>query len=136
MLSFVRLIPLLWTISECHSNFYVTNYLQFDCLHYYSIHPITPTKIEYCLRPSDDSPTTVIDFLNTRDQNYTFNELLDMNVTAYEILLWSASMDLAERYQYYIDQENKSSLSNEIFFNCTKPWFGPRCQYSSELNNI
>jgi len=134
MLSFVWLISLLYTIFECHSNFYITNSLQFDCLHYYSTHPITPTKIEYCLRPTDDSDTTVIDFLNTRDQNYTFDELFDMNVTAYEILLWSASIDLAEQYQYYIDQQNKSLLLKEIFFNCTQPWFGSRCQYSFELN--
>jgi hypothetical protein len=95
---------------------------------------IIPTKIEYCLRPDDDSHTTVIDFLNTRDQNYTFDELFDMNVTAYEILLWSASIDLAEQYQYYIDQQNKSLLLNKIFFNCTQSWFGSRCQYSFELN--
>ncbi|CAF4547663.1 unnamed protein product, partial [Rotaria socialis] len=32
-----------------------------------------------------------------------------------------------------IDQSTKSSQLNELFFNCTPPWFGVRCQYSFEL---
>ncbi|CAF0978838.1 unnamed protein product [Adineta steineri] len=94
---------------------------------------LSPTKVEYCLRPTDNIDIVTPDFLNTRDQNYTFSELKKMNITAYEIFVWSASIDLAENYQYYLDQKNKSLLSNEIFFNCTKPWFGSRCQYSFEI---
>ncbi|CAF1318013.1 unnamed protein product [Adineta steineri] len=48
--------------------------------------------------------------------------------------MWSSSIDLAERYQYYLDQPTQSNLSNEKFFNCTQPWFGSRCQYSFEFN--
>lgn len=53
-----------------------------------------------------------------------------MNVTTNELLLWSATIDLTEQYQYYIDHLDNSSASEEIFFNCTEPWFGPRCQFS------
>ncbi|CAF0854311.1 unnamed protein product [Adineta steineri] len=48
--------------------------------------------------------------------------------------MWSSSIELAEQYEYYIDQPTRSNLSNEKFFNCTQPWFGSRCQYSFEFN--
>ncbi|CAF3838083.1 unnamed protein product [Adineta steineri] len=89
-----------------------------------------PAKVEYCIRPTDSSQTIINDFVNTRDRNYTFEELAAMNVSAYDILFWSASMDLAEQYQSYINQLNTSLLSDHIFFNCTQPWFGSHCQYS------
>ncbi|CAF1160701.1 unnamed protein product [Rotaria sordida] len=66
-------------------------------------------------------------------QNLTFDELHRLNVTSYEVLLWSSSIDLAERYQYYINQPTKSIRLNEKFFNCTPPWFGSHCQYSFEV---
>ncbi|CAF4306657.1 unnamed protein product, partial [Adineta steineri] len=67
-------------------------------------------------------------------QYLTFNELYHQNVTSDEILRWSSSIDVAEQYQYYLDRPFQSNLSNETFFNCTRPWFGSRCQYSLELN--
>ncbi|CAF4069640.1 unnamed protein product, partial [Rotaria magnacalcarata] len=66
-------------------------------------------------------------------QNFTFDELHRLNITSHEILLWSSSIDLAERYQYYVDQSIRSIELNEQFFNCTPPMFGSRCQYSFEL---
>ncbi|CAF4694556.1 unnamed protein product, partial [Rotaria socialis] len=66
-------------------------------------------------------------------QNFTFDELRRLNISSHEVLLWSSSMDLAERYQYYVDQSIRSIELNELFFNCTPPWFGVRCQYSFEL---
>lgn len=93
-------------------------------------------KFVYCLRPINDSHATITDILNTRDQNYTFNQLRDMHITPYDILSWSASIDLAEQYQNYIDNENASFLSNKMFFNCTTPWFGSQCQYSFESNEM
>ena len=53
-----------------------------------------------------------------------------MNVTTQDLISWSASFDLAERYQHYIDRATVSSEVNDTFFNCTKPWFGSWCQYS------
>ncbi|CAF3774706.1 unnamed protein product [Rotaria sp. Silwood1] len=75
----------------------------------------------------------MIDFFNINHPNFTFDELHRLRVTSHEVLLWSSSIDLAERYQYYIDQPIKSNRLNEQFFNCTPPWFGSRCQYSFEL---
>ncbi|CAF0737960.1 unnamed protein product [Adineta steineri] len=57
-----------------------------------------------------------------------------MNVTAHDILSWSASIDLAEQYQSYINQPKTSIISDHIFLNCTQPWFGSHCQYSFSFN--
>ncbi|UJR18331.1 hypothetical protein I4U23_005233 [Adineta vaga] len=76
----------------------------------------------------------MIEILNIFDENFTFNELNHLNISSQEILQWSSSIDLAEQYQYYLDQPIESNLLNKIFYNCTSPWFGSSCQYSLELN--
>ncbi|CAF1192557.1 unnamed protein product [Adineta steineri] len=76
----------------------------------------------------------MIESFNISNDYLTFDKLYRLNVTPHEILMWSSSIDLAEQYQYYLDQPIQSNLSNEKFFNCTQPWFGSRCQYSFEFN--
>ena len=65
--------------------------------------------------------------------NLTFAQLWKQGVTSEDLYRWSsASMDLIERYQFFLNQlstENDFSLSNELFFNCTLPRFGSECQY-------
>ncbi|CAF4110326.1 unnamed protein product [Adineta steineri] len=65
--------------------------------------------------------------------NFTFAQLSENNVTSQELYQWSASIDLIERYEFYLNQSTKSSLANDIFYNCTFPRFGSKCQY--DLNN-
>ncbi|UJR24163.1 hypothetical protein I4U23_027129 [Adineta vaga] len=65
-----------------------------------------------------------------KDNNFTFEQLNKLNITSDDILHWSLSIDLAEQYQYYLDQTIISNLSNKRFFNCTNSWFGSHCQYS------
>ncbi|UJR07367.1 hypothetical protein I4U23_011653 [Adineta vaga] len=89
--------------------------------------------VKYCLRPDNENNYTMIDILKISDQYLTFNELYHLNITSDKILLRSLSINLAEKYQFYLDQPIQSNLSNEKFFNCTKPWFGSHCQYSLEF---
>ena len=44
---------------------------------------------------------------------------------------WSAPIDLAEKYQQYLDQapDARTNIS-DVFYNCTWPRFGPSCQYT------
>jgi hypothetical protein len=57
-----------------------------------------------------------------------------LNITVEQLLSWAAPIDLAERYLVYINQSIiNSSSSTELFYKCTKSWFGSRCQYSFEL---
>ena len=140
MLAILIQTCLLWTIVETQLNLYDTeliinsNHLKFNCLRHYlaSFDPIEE-MIEYCLHPIDHSNVPIADFVNTRDQKFTFDDLYRLNVTTQHLLSWSGSMDVVEQYQHYLNQYNKSATSNEIFYNCTKPWFGTRCQYSFNI---
>ena len=66
---------------------------------------------------------------NNRDQKFTFDQLTKQNITNQQLYLWSAPIDLIERYQFYLNQLNKksheTSLGSEVFYNCALPSFGP-----------
>ncbi|CAF1493105.1 unnamed protein product [Adineta ricciae] len=134
MLTTFYYLFLLSTRTESNSNFYTNSYLQYDCIYYsYSTGFLLPLKIEYCFRSTTDVDLMPIaNFINTRDQNYTFHQLFQINVTAYDIFHWSASIDLTKQYQDYFDHHNTSLQANQLFYNCTPPWFGSRCQYFLE----
>ncbi|CAF1296773.1 unnamed protein product [Rotaria sordida] len=53
----------------------------------------------------------------------TFNELHKYGVTSAQLLNWSAPINIAEQYE--MDDVN----SMNVFYNCSLPWFGPKCQY-------
>ncbi|CAF1642342.1 unnamed protein product, partial [Didymodactylos carnosus] len=86
--------------------------------------------IEYCLRPLNENIFSTHDFDNMFDEYFTFDELHRRNVSAEQLISWSASIDLVEQYQHYVDQTDIFSPSNKVFYNCTEPWFGSRCQYT------
>ncbi|UJR17048.1 hypothetical protein I4U23_003945 [Adineta vaga] len=136
------MLTLIWPIFflsirvESHFNFYITNHLQHDCLRFYSIRLNTLIKTEYCLRPTDHTHLITTDYFNTQEHNFTFHQLHQMNVTAYQLFIWSASIDLAEQYQHHIQQHNQSLQPNQLFYNCTQPWFGSRCQYSFQIDQL
>ncbi|CAF1197975.1 unnamed protein product [Adineta steineri] len=134
MLKFLYIIFFPWTSDGLQSIFYDTDQFGFDCLHYFSTESEFSEIVKYCIRPKNDTDSIMIEFSNISDDYMTFDELYRLNVTSHEILMWSSSIDLAERYQYYLDRATQSNLSNEKFFNCTQPWFGSRCQYSFEFN--
>ncbi|CAF3903979.1 unnamed protein product [Adineta steineri] len=140
MLYILLLIGLLCSVTRTQFNLYNTDAsldagnLHTHCLHHYAYYWIEITeKVEYCVGPISDNDISLEKFPNTTNGNFTFDKLRQLNVTTQELLAWSAAIDFTERYQYYIDQPNKSLISTEIFVNCTKPWFGPRCQYSFGL---
>jgi len=110
-----------------------TMIIQHNCLYaavisgfnYESSYEIVP----YCL--SESSSKWKIEKTN-HHQKLTFAELRRDNISSQQLYLWSASMDIIERYQFYLDQSsnsNETKISKELFYNCTSPWFGPMCQY-------
>ena len=117
------------------------NSLQFDCLHYYvsreglkayqEFANVVEQMTPYCIRPVTlsngpwETPTTIF------GRKVSFEELYVANVTAQQLLAWSNPIDVAERYQLYFN--NPTTSSNDFFYNCTEPWFGLWCQYSSDL---
>jgi hypothetical protein len=63
---------------------------------------------------------------------FTCVELSKKNISSQQIYLWSAPIDLIERYQFYLNQLstlNDSYLAKQIYYNCIWPRFGPKCQY-------
>ena len=85
--------------------------------------------ILYCLSESSSNFNITIE---THFPKYHFTDLTKANITSQDLYLWSAPMDLIERYQAYLDAlsiSNPVSSERDVFYNCTWPRFGPRCQY-------
>jgi hypothetical protein len=135
-----------WSTTICQLNLYDTdqrfqsNPLQFDCLNYrirretlayQDLSDVVDEVIPYCFRPATDFHEPFEAFNDTSSQKLSFKELSMANITAQQLLLWSTPMEVAERYQFYLNEP--SSALNEYFYNCTPPWFGLRCQYSFEF---
>ncbi|CAF2956872.1 unnamed protein product [Rotaria sp. Silwood2] len=114
------------------------SYLTFDCLYdkfieggknEYSSYIMNKQLISYCRRPdSDEQEEEMSDISDENIANtITFKELSKQGITSEQLLNWSAPMDVAERYA----MNNKSS---ELFYNCSFPWFGSKCQYRFVYN--
>ena len=113
------------------------NVLQSDCLHYYvqnstvtyqDLADVVNELIPYCFRPNNVIQKLYDDFSEVTGILLNFDQLRRINITALDLLSWSISIDLAERYQFYLNELNPSLI--ERFYNCTPPWFGDFCQYS------
>ncbi|CAF1509979.1 unnamed protein product, partial [Adineta ricciae] len=117
------------------------DHTDFDCLYYYVPSDIVDMQldvsikqvIKYCIRPTNNQ---LSNFEGKYYRNSTFEQLRYLNVTIEALLSWSASVDLVEQYSVYINDPLRNDvLSNELFSNCTEPWFGSHCQYSFNYNN-
>ena len=85
--------------------------------------------IQYCL---DQCLTKDFNQLNDHQSQLSFSQLAEQNVSSHQLYLWSAPIDLVERYQIYLDQPPsffKTSMETNSFYNCTWPRFGPWCEY-------
>ncbi|CAF1455961.1 unnamed protein product [Adineta ricciae] len=80
-------------------------------------------------------------------QIFTFADLYKQHITSNDLYHWSASVDVIEEYQWYLnrlDMFGDASLATRKYYNCTLPQFGRMCQYSflnfqssfSSLNEI
>ncbi|CAF3577335.1 unnamed protein product [Rotaria sp. Silwood1] len=88
--------------------------------------------IPYCLRPREEN---LFNFNSTVtfDSDFTFSTLREKNISSQQLLSWSASIDLAERYQVFLNNISHSLSTfkkEDVFYNCLWPWFGPLCQFS------
>ena len=144
---FIHLVNL-----EIQINFHLTDWevenndIQHDCLNVaarieeeYGVRQI----ISYCM---GEWPSKFQITENNFDQKFNFSQLSKEHVTTEQLYRWSASIDLIEEYQDYLNQLPYSDqrLARKIFFNCTLPYFGSKCQYTfntsyvnhSSLNDI
>jgi hypothetical protein len=85
-------------------------------------------EYSFCLRQSDEIDFS---FQDTVDRAFTFADLKEQGITSQMLLLWSAPIDIAEQYQIFLNNNsNLSSGSDQLFHNCTPPWFGPFCRFA------
>jgi len=90
------------------------------CLLYYAIemklHPENLLRdrnqiIPYCFRPSEEIERIFnVPFNNTIDSVFNFVDLREKNITSQILLSWSASIDLAERYQIFLEEICKNAV--------------------------
>jgi hypothetical protein len=105
----------------------------FDCIYgYLNDNPKEVTEpmiynyylIPYCRRPDIDE---IQEEIGSLDRNYnqiiSFDELKKQGVTSTQLLTWMAPIHVAERYEKY------SGNSDDVFYNCSSPWFGTMCEY-------
>ena len=101
-----------------------------DCLRVVGMTDYAETKVDmenlfYCLSESSSQFHINIDESISK---FTFDELKQKNISVEQLFHWSASIDLIENYQIYL---NNISLTfvNQTFYNCSLPRFGSQCQY-------
>jgi hypothetical protein len=85
--------------------------------------------IPYCLRPDTDELQEEIGSMDkSHGQMISFNVLKKQDVTSAQLLTWMAPIDVAEPYEKY------GGNSDNIFYNCSPPWFGSVCQYKFDYD--
>ena len=105
-----------------------------DCLHVAALikKENDPRQmISYCLT---EFPSKWNIQENNLGQKYSFDQLAKQNITSEQLYLWSAPIDVIERYQLYLNHlstsNQLSSTGLQLFYKCIPPRFGPLCQYS------
>ena len=87
--------------------------------------------IPYCRRPDMSEKQTDIDnFSTNHGQMISFVLLKKQGITSEQLLTWMAPIDVAERYEKY------NGNTQDIFYNCSSPWFGSLCQYKFDYDTL
>ncbi|UJR24256.1 hypothetical protein I4U23_027223 [Adineta vaga] len=133
---------------------HVNNFpLDYDCLYYqfldraqkfYDLFSSVDEIITYCFRPDNTDfifDSQYFDPSQFGHKYYTFFDLKEESVTTEQLLSWSASIDVIENYQVFLENNSveisPDKLGRElIYYNCTPPWFGYYCQYSFGLISL
>lgn len=117
--------------------------LEYDCLDYYVLDDIVEYSkinswahqlITCCIRPStDDEQMPAPHRPEGREyidaQNLTFDTLKNGNITGEQLLAWSATIELVERYEAFLMGKSELVMS-EVYYNCTAGWLGNLCEYT------
>ena len=112
--------------------------LQHDCLHVAA--PVDKDSdpreiVSYCM---GEWPSAGNTHMRNGGRTFSFADLQQEGITSEQLYLWSAPMDVAEKYQSYLNESSmhkETSLALRLFYNCTPPNFGPLCQYSFDDDN-
>lgn len=82
--------------------------------------------IPFCRRDDDVHDELIIP--DSRISTFTFEQLMERNVTSLDLYTWLAPIDLIEHYQAF--RNGRVSASSLKFYNCSSDKrFGSFCQY-------
>jgi hypothetical protein len=125
--------------------------LFFDCLYYRVLDNIVRYEdlskhfrpavqnIPYCIRPDSRDPRVENEEKENKTavsaNKLTFDQLQRSGVTIFDLLAWSAPIDILELYQDFLRNPTNVTIHHS-FYNCTWPWFGPMCQYTFDTVEI
>lgn len=98
-------------------------------LHFLHVESSSTQILSYCRRPEFDYHIEISQMNGSISNVLTFYDLLKNGVVIHDLLLWSAPIDVIERYQEYLEKPDVFS-SIQFFYNCTDGWFGLQCEYT------
>ena len=141
------LVPLTFSQNLYNTDpYHESTILQYDCLDYYVYDnivqynvtkPFAHRLIGYCVRPTNNSEREMRRWKSDNkplhaSSSYNFKTLRDKQITSQQLLAWSTSIELPERYEMYLIND---SVFNglDLYYNCTRLWFGDMCEYAFSL---
>ncbi len=77
----------------------------YDCIYYTNVTAKNNETTPYCLRPNESVPLHRSFTTNTCENSgkeWSFRSLKEMNVSQDEVLTWSSSIEMADRYAAYL----------------------------------
>jgi hypothetical protein len=77
----------------------------YDCIYYTNMTAANNETIPYCIRRNKNVSLNRSFTINTCEnsgQEWTFRSMKEMNVTQYDVLTWSSSIEMADRYAAYL----------------------------------
>ena len=102
-----------------------------DCIYFHKRDGSnTEVLIPYCRR--DTAEDRVIDC--GRHEKFTFDEIRRKQITQQDLNDWFAPIDTQNDYGKYLQHERQGG--EQVFCNCSAPWFGVDCQYSNRSSTI
>ncbi|CAF2152895.1 unnamed protein product [Rotaria magnacalcarata] len=111
--------------------------VRYDCLDYYVFDDVinyndlsayAHQNIPYCISTLDWSEDE--DNMEINGQLFLFADLVRANIAIKDLMAWSVSIDIVERFEMYLAVNNTEQWSSDVFYNCSEPFFGTYCQYS------
>ena len=98
----------------------------FDCIYY-----VNGQTVEFCRRPGKNNEHQS-DFSECQagGQKWTYRELLEHNITPWQVLWWSSSVEKTDDYASIFYNQSMVDVPDGFLCNCTiEGSFGKNCEY-------
>ncbi|CAF1287030.1 unnamed protein product [Didymodactylos carnosus] len=122
----------------------VTGRSEYHCLYSYTKeNDGRYVMIPYCIRSTEEEliddykhELYLLNDTNIKGQRFSFQDMKQNNITIGQLFRWNAPLDKIEQYDIYFKNTASTIVKDQdYYYNCTRPWFGPRCQYTFDLES-